>query len=78
MHHVVALIAERQGGGGGGGVYKHHALIGLCFNCYVLCALCPRLDTKKLSSRGSHWKQSLCSCGVEVRLSTSYHPQTLP
>ncbi|KAJ0668497.1 hypothetical protein HanPI659440_Chr17g0690031 [Helianthus annuus] len=28
-------------------------------------ALCPRLDTKLLSSRGSHWKQSLYSYGVE-------------
>ncbi|MFS7898170.1 hypothetical protein Hanom_Chr00s017704g01757341 [Helianthus anomalus] len=29
------------------------------------------------SSRGCHWKQSLYSYGVEVRLSTSYSPQTL-
>ncbi|KAJ0512498.1 putative transcription factor interactor and regulator AUX-IAA family [Helianthus annuus] len=29
-------------------------------------------------SRGSHWKQHLYSYGVEVRLSTSYPPQTLP
>ncbi|MFS8023400.1 hypothetical protein Hanom_Chr16g01451041 [Helianthus anomalus] len=54
-----------------------HALIDLCLNCRVLCALCLRLDTKLPSSRGSHWKQSLYSYGVEVRLSTSYPPQTL-
>ncbi|KAF5784037.1 hypothetical protein HanXRQr2_Chr11g0514911 [Helianthus annuus] len=30
------------------------------------------------SSRGSHWKQSLYSYRVEIRLSTSYPPQTLP
>ncbi|KAJ0888278.1 putative peroxidase [Helianthus annuus] len=29
-------------------------------------------------SRGSHWKQPLYSYGIEVRLSTSYPPQTLP
>ncbi|KAJ0846491.1 hypothetical protein HanRHA438_Chr15g0725451 [Helianthus annuus] len=28
--------------------------------------------------QGSHWKQPLYSYGVEVRLSTSYPPQTLP
>ncbi|MFS7913279.1 hypothetical protein Hanom_Chr02g00139991 [Helianthus anomalus] len=33
--------------------------------------LCPRLDAKLLSSRGSHWKQPLYSYGVEVRLSRS-------
>ncbi|MFS7979329.1 hypothetical protein Hanom_Chr10g00926031 [Helianthus anomalus] len=41
MHHVVALIAERQGG--------------TCTNrpfCRELCALCPRLDAKLLWSRG--------------------------
>ncbi|MFS8012720.1 hypothetical protein Hanom_Chr14g01324181 [Helianthus anomalus] len=65
MHHVVALIAERQGS------TWLHALIDLCFNCRVLCALCPRFDAKLPSSRGSHWKQPLYSYGVEVRLSTS-------
>ncbi|MFS7942590.1 hypothetical protein Hanom_Chr06g00490151 [Helianthus anomalus] len=29
-------------------------------------------------SWGSHWKQPLYSYGVEVRLSTSYPPRTLP
>ncbi|MFS8006773.1 hypothetical protein Hanom_Chr14g01253101 [Helianthus anomalus] len=47
-------------------------------NCRVLCALCPRLDAKLPSSRVSHLKQPLYSYGVEVRLSTSYPPQTLP
>ncbi|MFS7936047.1 hypothetical protein Hanom_Chr05g00410801 [Helianthus anomalus] len=70
MHHVVVLIAERQG---------VHALIGLCPDCCrVLCASCPRLDAKLLSSRGSHWKQPLYSYGVGIRLSISYPPQTLP
>ncbi|KAJ0457431.1 hypothetical protein HanIR_Chr15g0773681 [Helianthus annuus] len=69
MHHVVALIAERQ---------KGNALIGLCPDCRVLCVLFPRLDAKLLSSWGSHWKQSLYFYGVEARLSTSYPPQTLP
>ncbi|MFS7950301.1 hypothetical protein Hanom_Chr07g00581651 [Helianthus anomalus] len=55
-----------------------HALIGLCLNCRVLCAICPRFDAKLPSSRGSHWKQPLYFYGVEVRLSTSYPPQTLP
>ncbi|MFS7922748.1 hypothetical protein Hanom_Chr03g00252641 [Helianthus anomalus] len=67
MHHVVVLIAERQGG--------------TCTNrhfCRELCALCPRLDAKLLWSQGSHWKQPLYSYGVEVRLSTSYLPWTLP
>ncbi|MFS7983373.1 hypothetical protein Hanom_Chr11g00973781 [Helianthus anomalus] len=49
--------------------------IGLCCGLY---ALCPRLDAKILSSQGSHWKQPLSSYGVEIRLSTSYPPQTLP
>ncbi|MFS7967949.1 hypothetical protein Hanom_Chr09g00791831 [Helianthus anomalus] len=40
---------------------------------------CPLLPKKKLlSSRGSHWKQPLYSYGIEVRLSTSHPPQTLP
>ncbi|MFS7967411.1 hypothetical protein Hanom_Chr09g00785461 [Helianthus anomalus] len=69
MHHVVSFIAKRQG---------VHALISICLNCGVLCALCPRLDAKLLSSRGSHWKQPLYSYAVDVRLSTSHPPQTLP
>ncbi|MFS7893132.1 hypothetical protein Hanom_Chr04g00289201 [Helianthus anomalus] len=44
-----------------------HALIGICLNCRVLCALCSRLDAKLLSSPGSHWKQPLYSYGVEAR-----------
>ncbi|MFS8006304.1 hypothetical protein Hanom_Chr14g01247641 [Helianthus anomalus] len=43
----------------------------------MLCALCPRLDAKILSSRGFHWKQTLYSYAVEVRLSTFYPSQTL-
>ncbi|MFS7963642.1 hypothetical protein Hanom_Chr08g00740731 [Helianthus anomalus] len=35
-------------------------------------------DTKRAyRAGGSHWKQSLYSYGIEVRLSTSYPPQTL-
>ncbi|MFS7925303.1 hypothetical protein Hanom_Chr04g00283141 [Helianthus anomalus] len=36
------------------------------------------MSIELLSSRGSHWKQPLYSYGVEVRLSISYPPQTLP
>ncbi|MFS7914578.1 hypothetical protein Hanom_Chr02g00155091 [Helianthus anomalus] len=72
MHHVVALIDERQRG-----TCTNMAFVSN-LNCRVLCALCPRLDAKLLSSRGSHWKQPLYSNGVEVRLSTTYPPQTLP
>ncbi|KAJ0947964.1 hypothetical protein HanRHA438_Chr01g0021831 [Helianthus annuus] len=52
-----------------------HELIDFCL---VLCALCPRLDAKLLSSRKYQWKQSLYFYEVEVRLSISYTPQTLP
>ncbi|MFS7950952.1 hypothetical protein Hanom_Chr07g00589291 [Helianthus anomalus] len=51
-----------------------HALISLCLNCRVLCALCPRLDTKLPSSRGSHWKQPFYSNGVEVRWQSDKPP----
>ncbi|MFS7942206.1 hypothetical protein Hanom_Chr06g00485561 [Helianthus anomalus] len=50
------------------------SVFGVCLNCLVLCA---RLDAKLPSSQGSHWKQPHYSYGVEVRLSTSYPPQTL-
>ncbi|MFS7901992.1 hypothetical protein Hanom_Chr01g00006081 [Helianthus anomalus] len=66
MHHIVALISERQGGTRTNRPF-----------CRELCALCPRFDAKLLSSWGSHWKQHLYSYVVEVRLSTSYPPQTL-
>ncbi|MFS7935475.1 hypothetical protein Hanom_Chr05g00403921 [Helianthus anomalus] len=62
MHHVVALIAERQGG--------------TCTNRLLSRLL--SLDAKLLLSRESHWKQSLYLHGVEVRLSTSYPSQILP
>ncbi|MFS7922087.1 hypothetical protein Hanom_Chr03g00244631 [Helianthus anomalus] len=65
MHHVVALIAERQGGTRTNGPWSR--LLS------VMC-LISRLDTKLLLSRRSHWKQPLYSYGVEVRLSTSYPP----
>ncbi|MFS7955142.1 hypothetical protein Hanom_Chr07g00639151 [Helianthus anomalus] len=69
MHHVVALIAERQGGA--------------CTNrrlSHLLSVMClmSKAYAKLLPSRGSHWKQPLYSYGVEVRLSTSLPPQTLP
>ncbi|KAJ0760132.1 putative von Willebrand factor, type A, copine, von Willebrand factor A-like domain superfamily [Helianthus annuus] len=56
MHHVVALIAERQGG-----TCTNRRLSQLLS---VMC-LCPRLDAKLQSSQGSHWKQPLYSYGVE-------------
>ncbi|MFS7902737.1 hypothetical protein Hanom_Chr01g00014801 [Helianthus anomalus] len=43
-----------------------------------LLVLLLSLLSKLLSSCGSHRKQPLYSYGVEVRLSTSYPPQTLP
>ncbi|MFS7918575.1 hypothetical protein Hanom_Chr03g00202781 [Helianthus anomalus] len=67
MHYVVVLIAERQGG-----ACTNRLLPQLLS---VIC-LCPRLDAKLLSRRGSHWKQSLYSYGIEVSLSTFYRPES--
>ncbi|KAJ0711976.1 hypothetical protein HanOQP8_Chr09g0329851 [Helianthus annuus] len=67
MHHVVALIAERQKG--------------TCTNrseCYVPYVQGLMQNYYRAGARGSHWKQPLYFYGVEVRLSTFYPPQTLP
>ncbi|MFS7929488.1 hypothetical protein Hanom_Chr04g00333101 [Helianthus anomalus] len=69
MHHVMALITERQKG-----TRTKRSLSQLLS---VMCFM-SKVDTKLLSSRASHWKEPLYSYGVEVRLSTSYPPQTLP
>ncbi|MFS8020844.1 hypothetical protein Hanom_Chr16g01420521 [Helianthus anomalus] len=63
----MALIAERQNG-----TYTNRSLSRLLS---VMCLMSN--DAKLLSSRWSHWKQSLYSYGVEIRLFTSYHSQTL-
>ena len=68
MHHVVALIAKRQGA---------HALIWFvpiakCFVPYVQGLIPNHIEP------GVSLEAVSLFLGVEVRLSTSYPPQTLP